>query len=410
MANNYQLLNNKCMKKTWTMAILAAGMMASCSSNGEEAPNVSEQEEAPVKMELSVGSLASVSVAEGRGIGTGAVGGELGQNKWAGEKFNLIAVGTDSKTLDAEGNPTKYVEINNEVVTAPIQVSEGDPSTIDFDTDANGTHYYVGANTYAFFAYHFGNADYADLGTVLSPSITTDGLAVDVTIDGTNDLMIATTNKEADITAQDSGNGTALWPDDENKLYSAWSARKGVTPTLNFQHLLTRLVFKAKMAQGEIADQISIKSIKLKNVTSKANVVIIPSEGTSDDAPRLTTNDADLGTTEFQLMERTAAGQTMTQLTPMLVTSTEEQVGESMLVIPGTQYEVAIELTEVLEDGTDHTSTITQTLQLADHATFEANNQYTVNIAVYGLQKIVVNASLTPWTNAGSIDVDPDDM
>lgn len=388
------------MKKTWTMAILAAGMMASCSSNGEEAPSVNEQEEAPVKMELSVGPLASVSVAEGRGTGTGAVGGLADDNKWAGETFNLIAIGTDSKTLDATGNPTKYVEINNEVVTAPDQTSDDSNKKIQF----NGTHYYEGSNTYEFYAFHFGNADYTDLGNNLATSITTAGLTAEVTIDGTNDLMIATTDKESDINDQETGNGEAV-PGDAAKLYSAWSARKGVTPTLKFEHLLTRLVFKAKMAESETADDISIKSITLKNVASKANVVIIPPSTAASNDPRLTTNPADLRITDFVLMERTDANQTMTTLQPITVTTSEEQVGESVLLIPDTQYELAIEL---YEESADYTSTVKQTLKLDSDALFEANQQYTVNIKVYGLQKIQVNASLTAWGEGGNIDVDPD--
>ncbi len=390
------------MKKTWTMAILAAGMMASCSSNGEEAPSINEQEEAPVKMELSVGPLASVSVAEGRATGTGAVGGLADANKWAGETFNLIAIGTNSKSLDpATGNPEKYVEINNEVVTAPDQTSDASNKNIQFN---NGTHYYVGSNTYEFYAFHFGNADYTDLGTGLEASITTDGLTAEVTINGTNDLMIATTDKASDINDQSTGNGTA-GPEDAAKLYSAWSARKGVTPTLKFEHLLTRLVFKAKMAENETANDIYIKSITLKNVASQANVVIIPSSTATSSDPRLTTNPADLRTTDFVLMERTAPNQPMDTLQSTLVTTSEEQVGESVLLIPDTRYELDIEL---YEESADHTSTVKQTLKLDSDAPFEANKQYTVNIKVYGLQKIQVNASLTAWGEGGNIDVDPD--
>ena len=44
----------------------------------------------------------------------------------------------------------------------------------------------------------------------------------------------------------------------------------------------------------------------------------------------------------------------------------------------------------------------------APNGTFEAGKSYDINITVYGLEKIDVRATLTPWENGGSIDIDDD--
>lgn len=388
------------MKKTWTMAILAAGMMASCSSNGEEAPSINEQEEAPVKMELSVGSLASVSVAEGRG--TGSVGGTSEANRWKGQQFNLIAFGVNNQAT-VGGAAEKKVEIPNEIVTAPNQTDAPDSKAVTLPI-----HYYTGTFTYDFYAYHFDDAT-----TTLSiPTIDTntdfsEGLSANVEINGTQDLMVATTNKINDITNRVLNSEKPVEEGDKSKLYSAWSARRGVTPTLQFNHLLSRLVFKAKMGSAERVGDVKIESITIVGAKSRAKVVIIPAEG--EVIGTLTTNNDDLGLTDFVLQQRNSEGN-MEDFVSQTITGEYETLGESMMLIPDTQYQISVQLSQTDLEAVDPIVMDIQPKNDEEIVAYEAGKTYDVNITVYNMREIEVNATLTAWETGGTVTVDPDEM
>lgn len=393
------------MKKTWTMAILAAGMMASCSSNGEEAPSVTEQEEAPVKMELSVGPLASVSVAEGRGTGSvGGTGNGEDKNLWAGQTINVFAIGTDAQTIDAEGNPKKTVAFNL-TATAPDQVTAGNDNDKALTLD-DIEQYYNGTYIYNFYGYHFDGATTTNPAANsegkfdITPDLETSGLSTDIEIDGTQDIMLATTDKAMDIA------GTQAATDgDVSKLYSAWSARRNVTPTLNFKHLLSRFTFTALLGEDpDDSNPLSITAIKIVNAKTKGTVTILPA-----DAQGLEVDPTDTGT-ELELKQRNSENTDLVALDPIVINSNSDPIklGESMLLMPSESYNIAI----TVEQRTIAAATqepITKTISIDDDG-FLGGKSYNVAIKVYGLKRIEVNATLTAWGEGGTIDVDPDDM
>ena len=85
------------------------------------------------------------------------------------------------------------------------------------------------------------------------------------------------------------------------------------------------------------------------------------------------------------------------------------QVGDCLMVPPGeTTYECEVQMTQLLDDGTLHS--FTNTLHVTNgQAGFQAGNQYTVKLAIYGLQEIGIDVSVSPWIDGGDVSIDPDE-
>lgn len=90
-------------------------------------------------------------------------------------------------------------------------------------------------------------------------------------------------------------------------------------------------------------------------------------------------------------------------------------VGEALLVAPGqTEYPLTIALAQKVKKNT--TAADKEDMDLEQKATikmdgvkaFEPGKSYKVTITVYGLEEIEVTATLVPWADGGSIDIDDD--
>ena len=225
------------------VAVAAAGMLASCSSDSLTAgpdPNIEPTQEERVPIQLSV---ASPSVrANTRGTGTvGGVGD--GENKWYGQRINVFMFTKDEETkattlnltpLDPEHpEAAKYYD-NAEMITPGTGnlTPTGSTSTnIGEAMLTDGTiQYYPPTGNYDFFGYHVDDAPGA-------LDKTADPWTVSFTIDGSQDLL---STKAALTEGQTTTMATLNDPKD---YYSAKSARKSVQPVLSFNHLLSRLSF-----------------------------------------------------------------------------------------------------------------------------------------------------------------------
>ena len=225
------------------VAVAAAGMLASCSSDSLTAgpdPNIEPTQEERVPIQLGV-SAPSVNLASGTTRGTGTVGGvgvtnDDPTNVWYGQKINAFMFVKNSLDLAVE-NETGPVYFYNDAVmitpgTADNQIPGlSTPTNIGEAMLSNGDiKYYPGSGNFDFFGYH---------GAGVTSNLTkTDGLwTVDFTIDGSQDLM---STKAVLTDAQTAKMGGST------DFYSAKAARKEVQPILSFNHLLTRLAFEVK--------------------------------------------------------------------------------------------------------------------------------------------------------------------
>lgn len=416
------------MKKMFFFALAAAGMLTACSNedtlggNGEY--NVSEQQ-----IRLGVAS----SKVQTRGTGT--VGGMTdAENVWAGQTLWVYMLQKGSMDLAyykapaAGGVATPDVEVfNNKKFTAPDAANN---TKSGLATTADGTiAYYPVSGNYDFWGYRVDDAAGAtpvvktvdDAGTEVEANAATKRV-VDIEIDGSQDIMAGKAAPSADEVTK-LGNYA-------DNFYSAYAARKGVQPNITFNHLLTRFTFEVRagskatagLPAGGNTDAVKVTGVSVDSKTTGTLTVAYTGE-TKAAADLLTfTGDA----SALTLKQRDAAladnNAPLVALEPVSLTWTDDaatigdviKVGEALLVAPGeTEYPLTISLSQdVLEQltGAKVTRPLEQkaTIKMDGTKKFEPGKSYKVTITVYGLEGIEVTATLVPWADGGSIDIDDD--
>lgn len=393
------------MRKSYLFAaILAMGALSSCSNDTENIAPESAQNDGRQPIILGVGNPNAVTVTRG----TGTVGDIGDASKWNGEELNLLmlnkgelkyAVDTDNSA--DENNPDKLFA--NEAMFAPV----GEDGTMQMKPGAPA-RFYPANGRYDFFAYHIDDAAVAsDLNTE-----GTDKWTIPFTINGSQDLMVGKAELTEEQTAKMTSEG--LKPEE---FYCAKSSRHGIIPTMSFKHLLTRLTFTVKpgddKASGEGGDEtraVRVAEISVKSKTTGKMVVAYT--GSVAEENLIEWDEQDLS--KVVLQER--VGTSLSTLQKMSEVSlynvdmeTGVRAGEALLVSPEKEYIMHIVLHQ-MPVGTDKEMSNTFEVPVRTGAgAFLAGSSYNVNITLYGMQRIDVNAVLTPWKNGGPIDVIPED-
>lgn len=416
------------MKKMFFFALAAAGMLTACSNddtlggNGEQ--NASEQQ-----IRLGVAS----SKVQTRG--TGIVGGMTdAENVWAGQTLWVYMLQKGSMDLAYYKAPavgtTAAAEtevFNNKKFNAP---NAADNTKSGLATTADGTiAYYPVSGNYDFWGYRVDDAVAGDpvvkLVNDAGDEVAADQATkrvVDIKIDGSQDIMAGKAAPSTDEVAK-LGNYA-------DNFYSAYAARKGVQPNITFNHLLTRFTFEVRagskatagLPAGGNTDAVKVTGVSVDSKTTGTLTVAYTGE-TKAAADLLTfTGDA----SALTLKQRDAAladnNAPLVALEPVSLTWTDDaatigdviKVGEALLVAPGqTEYPLTIALSQDVLQKVGETKV---TMPLEQKATikmdgvkaFEPGKSYKVTITVYGLEEIKVTATLVPWVDGGSIDIDDD--
>lgn len=388
----------------------ATAMMASCAKDKTIALD-NGADGTPEEIILGAGQYLSAEVEQGQPMkaasrGIGSVGDLAATNNWNGETVYVYGI------VPALTEEDGQFAINGEAATAPAGTAgETVTSALQWAT-ADKHFYYDGNNLYDFYGCHVDDAATEAMTIPTGTDLTTAGFSVPVTIDGTQDLMVAMPDKSKDI----EGNLEVTATDN---LYSAWSSRRGVKPNLVFKHVLTRLTFKAKCGDASAPPQpVKITSIQVMGTKNKGILTIIPVDKTAESqvfVPSQEEGDVD----NFSLMQAPSDGsKTLVDFEGKEITNTGDgadafqQIGVPMMLVPGEKYTIVIN-TEQNMDGTgdieeNEKGTITKEVTFAGG--FVAGKNYNINITVYGLQEIAVDATLTAWGEGGDIDIDPDDL
>lgn len=394
------------MKKEWLLAMCATAMMASCAKDKTIALD-NGANDTPEEIILGAGQYLSAEVEQGQPMkaasrGIGSVGDLATENNWNGETVYVYGI-VSTLTGDAQ------FAINGEAATAPAGTKGATvTSTLAWAT-ANKHFYYDGNNLYDFYGCHVDDAATAamTIPTGTNFDLATAGFSVPVTIDGTQDLMVAMPDKSKDI----EGNLEVTATDD---LYSAWSSRRGVKPNLVFKHVLTRLTFKAKCGDASApAQPVKITSIQVTGAISDGTLTVIPANSGTQGfvAGTTTANFALMGPDLDPKTQKLAnfSGKDITNVDP----EDFEQIGASMMLVPGGEYTIVITTEQDMNNNSsiDANEKGTITKKITYTGGFVAGTNYNINITVYGLQEIAVNATLTAWNEAGEdIEIDPDDI
>ena len=412
-------------------ALAAAGMLTACSNddtlggNGEQ--NVSEQQ-----IRLGVAS----SKVQTRGTGT--VGGMNDtENVWAGQTLWVYMLQKGSMDLayyktpaDAAAAAVGTAVFDNKEFKAPNAAA----STVSgLATTADGAiAYYPVSGNYDFWGYRVddavaGTPDVKLVDDTDNEVATADQATkrvVDIKIDGSQDIMAGKATPSTDEVTK-LGNYA-------DNFYSAYAARKGVQPNITFNHLLTRFTFEVRAGSKATAgagasgntEAVRVQGISVESLTD--GKLTVAYKGETKEAADLLTFTGNASPLKLQQRDAGAADNNdpLVALKEVALTWPADAnatvgdvlpVGEALLVAPGqTEYPLTIALAQKVKKNT--TAADKEDMDLEQKATikmdgvkkFEPGKSYKVTITVYGLEEIEVTATLVPWVDGGSIDIDDD--
>lgn len=419
------------MKKMLFFALAAAGMLSACSN--EENLSGSGEGSTP-KIQLGVSNSLGVSTR-----GTGTVGDLDGaDNVWAGQELYVYMLNKGEMSLGLYKNPDQAnTDLGTPVFDNEKFFAPNGEQSAEAKTQSGKIAYYPVSGNYDFWGYRVDDAAQGTPYMVDADGNNTDVEAdavkrvVDVKIDGSQDIM---TGKAALV----NGDVDKLGAYPEN-YYSAYAARKDVQPNIAFNHNLTRFTFEVRagskgtcgqIVNGDVADAVRVTGISVKSKTDGKLTVAYKGDA-PESVLEFPGNFEDVATA-LSLKQRSTTGEAdhnepLVALEEVPLTwGTQEadkadviKVGEALLVAPGeTSYPFTVDLKQVVktnEDGTTEELNLQQNTQIVipvaqgeDAVKFEAGKSYKVTITVYGLERIVVTATLVPWKDGGSIDIDDD--
>ena len=500
------------MKKSYFAIGAIAAAMCSCSS--ESIPSVSEGNVLPGTEDLSpislsmTGKQTTVEVGS-RTRGTGNVGGDNGTT-WQNEKLYILMTSSDQECLsdDDAADGWGFVTLNgkgpwlreqfNGAIWARPNLVDPNATPADGDeywnlvykhtADLGNNDWYQGAGVDRFYPingesqffafhiddafnqaegnntpiypasifdqedptdYHYPQQDIVDRYPFITKNEAKTEMTVDFTINGSQDLLA----------------GKATPDNTYPKGFSAKSARHGVVPNIEMEHLLSRLKFIIYRGD-KLAKNIQITGITIKAVKNTGSMIVAYKE-TPTETDLIKWNDA---TADFKLMQSPTPIVDNTNPDPLVndknpledldpinvsdipdwmqepvpgdPTQTQRhdgngdldtddvsmEAGAGMFVAPGqATYEMVLDYKVLVRDNdgdglfdeptnaanpTD--GDLIEKMQVkytltAPEGGFKKGNSYNINITVYGLQPITATVELTPWTEAGDLWIGGDD-
>ena len=238
---------------------------------------------------------------------------------------------------------------------------------------------------------------------------TEDAIRLDITIDGTQDVMSAM----AELTEEQLYGKE--YTDRErveivNYAYSSFTALRGIHPTFLFNHHLSRLRFQ--LYPGSLAaNNVIVDSIKVLSRThgiftvadkSPKNMGIDFSGDTGKELLALTESDG--GKLKKDTYHTSYTGDFGTPV----YSRDAVMVGGSILAAPDEEYEVHMYVKEKTAAGTVnyYENIFPITSQDGD---FEPGQQYTVRVTIYGLREVTPSVTVDKWGEGGNIVIDEDE-
>ena len=359
------------MKKLFFFAMVALGMTAACQKPDVKVENPDLDDNAPVAVQFNV-NAPTLTVTK---------------TKAAVEAWNDTQIYVYSGIVNVDANPvtTSFSTplIDNKEATV---ASDG---KVKFGTSGD-VYYYDVDKVYNFYGYYIDNATF--IPNTDGDEITNDGTTItaDLKITGSQDIMLATTNKEEDLKDVTSTVNA-------NRIYSAYTARRGVHPTLNFEHMLSRFIFNVKLGAGTS----NVKKVYVSKIEVEA-----PTQGTLTIAP----TQSFVATNTDQTITAPIKAGTNGWYEPL---TTAGAACDDLFLFPN---DATIPLTVSLmaEGETDENNAYEMPLDLTpdmfNNATsFDKGKKYTLTLTVYNLEQVMVDAKVATWTDGGEDSYDPDD-
>lgn len=276
-----------------------------------------------------------------------------------------------------------------------------------------------------------------------------------LTLDGTQDIMLATTDKEVDALARsrylDSETyqtNLELTKDDlgeyieASRIYSAHAARRGVNPDLIFEHQLSRITFYIKKGGSVPSSDITMAGIDLFDYyegtltiadgvsglggargLAPVNTGKLSAQGTNfnfdlawqdDMFKENETPDADYQKYIKTVRQAEDVNTPITAADGIHPYKEPNKFGQSVLVFPGREkIDMILKIMQVgataigYRPYKTHLEIKNDPDENGQPVLFEAGKNYNVYLTVYGLEEVRISVTLTEWDDT-RIDLDPD--
>ena len=419
------------MKLFKNLMLLAAGTlaMASCLRQNTWNPYTDGDE-------LNGNEPVPVQLRTNRPVSSVDVKAQGALDNWDGNQevfiYGIAREGENAAaTLDKPLDFTYGILIGNEKAfknpEAVAQPGDTQPIELYFNeqSEPKELFYYDEDRRYEFFGYYVDDAATSvDAATGKpTPTVGEGAITLPVSINGSQDLMLAYAHKDDD----NKGIGINV-----NRMYSAYSARKGIHPSLQFDHQLARFDVRVmsgdfKVGQPELAAKLTLAKV---TVESHYNGTLhIANKDHNSNPPYL---DVDASTSKpldiwlpldgelkplsadhkFKLAWENEDG---TIVAPDQFSDIRTYAG-TVMVMPGQQkYTLYIGMLqdEYSSGLVEYTSEIDFTHVVAAEGLEPdtqavGGHQYEIDVFVYGLQGVDVRVSMTEWQAAGNFILDRD--
>lgn len=388
------------MKKYLFIALAAAGMLTSCSSDDAILSNGIDENnpEGPVAIQIGMANATAIT----RGMGT--VGGiNDAANKWSGQKVNIFMFEKDTLALAMNNGKAIF---DNEFFNTPTGYSGTDTIAIPSDSVVR---FYPATGNFDFWGYYLDDAANAVNGKKQPVySIANDTLTIPFTIDGSQDIM----GGKAGIAVDTVGKGV------NDDFFSAKAVRKAnVQPNIKFNHLLTRLTFEVKPGSDiKTTDSIIIDDVKVKSKNT-GDLFIVAKKGADTIGVNWNAAIATLTLKADSMVYNNPNQRADFDSLTVKGGQDYQKVGEALLVAPGeTEYDLLVYMHQIknsryydpLKPQPVDIEPLELKIKLPNNEQLKAGYSYNVKMIVYGIQEIKVYTELVKWQDGGNISIDPD--
>lgn len=378
------------MKKSLFLAMAAVALLSGCSKddggitidngNGNEGGSVTVDPDA-VMVQLGARGITSETTPQTR----------ASIDEWNDTPVGIYGV--------AKAGVTAWAEADNSLIlnNAAGTIAK-DATAIVF---ANNMKYYYPMQNSYFYSF-YGYSPYSGTGAADTNAPTNNGSKItkEFTMDGTQDIlwgMAVTDPQPSKITGE-----TGTTYDGYNAKFFRKTAAG--TPSLTFKHALTRLKFAIVQGDGyDTAQDLKVTGISITNAPTTAVLTIADLANLTPTTPQLVSG-ADK-TAEYSLKDVSGNAITSVSVNNAGTTSAAAtEIGESIMLPADAvdaegYYTAKISLTAApgIFTGGTYTSNVKFKLNTG---VFEAGKSYKINLTVYSLSEIKLEATLTPWDTA----------
>lgn len=279
-------------------------------------------------------------------------------------------------------------------------------SLLDAKSEEKINYFYNGKTEmypYNFFAYYIDDVEPASIIK------SRESISVDVTINGTQDIMCGkaklTALQKAEISKSKDANSIM------KSYYSLYSAKKQIIPVVQFEHQLVRLKFEAFPGSG-YCENLSVKGVEVLSKDRGTMIVAHNDEqklGMTFDDHQSWLSLPDTDNSPMLHSDKYFLHWEDSYSNKDVYNRVSIPLGESLLVAPDTRYSILYHLSEylpIIDQRLDYDAQVEIKLESG----FLPGRQYTVRTAVYGRQDIQISTILSGWAKGGEVQFDPEDI